>query len=304
MKDLVVLNGLQGHIEWDADGAKSAIAGVVAPYRGLVVTDDNVKDMEKAQKELASMRRKIDQFRKNTKKKAEEPIKAFEMEVYDILKVIDEAEAPLKDQLHKYEVERVNTASKEVQAEATAEAERQGLREQYMFDFKINSSWTNRTAKRADILSGVVAAITELKARQDLDDERAKLIEANKQQIELLCQTLSDKYSLNTPITPADCPAWLAEKCMPAELVTEVERVVKRAADRELAASQTAAAMAKAEAEATAAMAVPAPTPTAEPSKNGLYTVRLTMRNVPADVVERLKGGHLLLKCEYELEVM
>ena len=304
MKDLEVLNGLQGRIEWDADGAKSAIAGVVAPYRGLVVTDDNVKDMEKAQKELASMRRKIDQFRKNTKKKAEEPIKAFEMEVYDILKVIDEAEAPLKDQLHKYEVERVNAASKEVQAEATAEAERQGLREQYMFDFKINSSWTNRTAKRADILSGVVAAITELKARQDLDDERAKLIEANKQQIELLCQTLSDKYSLNTPITPADCPAWLAEKCMPAELVTEVERVVKRAADRELAASPTAAAMAKAEAEATAGMAVPARTPTAEPSKNGLYTVRLTMRNVPADVVERLKGGHLLLKCEYELEVM
>lgn len=303
MKDLVVLNGLQGRIEWDADGAKSAIAGVVAPYRGLVVTDDNVKDMEKAQKELASMRRKIDKFRKDTKKEAEEPIKSFEVEVYDILKIIDEAESPLKDQLHDYEIERVNNVSKKIQAEAVAEAERQGLREQYMFDFKINSSWTNRTAKRADILNGVVAAITELKARQDLDDEHAKLTEANKQQIDLLCQTLSDKYSLNTPITPAECPAWLAEKCMPAELMSEVERVAKRAADRELAAAQNAEAMAKAEAKVVMATA-PEPKAAVELSADNYYTVILTMHDVPSDVVERLKAGKKILGCVYELEVM
>lgn len=286
-----------------ADGAKSAIAGVVAPYRGLVVTDDNVKDMEKAQKELASMRRKIDKFRKDTKKEAEEPIKSFEVEVYDILKIIDEAESPLKDQLHDYEIERVNNVSKKIQAEAVAEAERQGLREQYMFDFKINSSWTNRTAKRADILNGVVAAITELKARQDLDDEHAKLTEANKQQIDLLCQTLSDKYSLNTPITPAECPAWLAEKCMPAELMSEVERVAKRAADRELAAAQNAEAMAKAEAKVVMATA-PEPKAAVELSADNYYTVILTMHDVPSDVVERLKAGKKILGCVYELEVM
>ena len=60
--ELQVLNNVAGRIEWDADAAKSAITAVIAPYRDLVVTDDNVKDMEKAQKELASMRRKIEQY--------------------------------------------------------------------------------------------------------------------------------------------------------------------------------------------------------------------------------------------------
>lgn len=309
MKDLEVLNGLQGRIEWDAEGAKSAITGVVAPYRGLVVTDDNVKDMEKAQKELASMRRKIDKFRKDTKKDAEAPIKTFEMEVYAILKVIDDAEAPLKDQLHKYEVERVNAVSKEVQAEAIAEAERQGLREQYMFDFKISSAWTKRTVKRAEMLSGIVAAISELKARQDLDDERARLVEANKQQIALLCENLSEKYSLNTPITPKDCPNNLAESRMPSELVAVVESIVKRAADRELAAAQTAAAMATAQAEEAMLSQQAAPVAPAayQPEAQGMRSgsaVRLTMRNVPDDVVARLRAGKKLLGCIYELEVM
>ena len=255
------------------------------------------------------MRRKIDKFRKDTKKDAEAPIKTFEMEVYAILKVIDDAEAPLKDQLHKYEVERVNAVSKEVQAEAIAEAERQGLREQYMFDFKISSAWTKRTVKRAEMLSGIVAAISELKARQDLDDERARLVEANKQQIALLCENLSEKYSLNTPITPKDCPNNLAESRMPSELVAVVESIVKRAADRELAAAQTAAAMATAQAEEAmlSQQATPAAPATSQLDAQGMRsgsTVRLTMRNVPDDVVARLRAGKKLLGCIYELEVM
>src|SRR5574344_2789253 len=114
MNDLKVLNVIDQHIELDADAAKSAVTGLIAPYRGLVVTDDNVKDMEKAQKELASMRRKIDKFRKDTKATAEAPIKAFEAEVYEVLKVVSEAENPLKNQLHKYEVDRVNEAEKAI----------------------------------------------------------------------------------------------------------------------------------------------------------------------------------------------
>ena len=51
MNELKVLNNIQGRIEWDSEAAKSYIVSIIAPYRGLVVTDDNVKDMEKTQKE-------------------------------------------------------------------------------------------------------------------------------------------------------------------------------------------------------------------------------------------------------------
>ena len=202
MNELKVLNNIQGRIEWDSEAAKSYIVSIIAPYRGLVVTDDNVKDMEKTQKELASMRRKINKFRKDTKKQAEEPIKAFEMEIKDIQKVIADAEDPIVDQLDKYELARVNDARNSIMVEAKEIAVHESLREEYMLDFVIDQSWTNRTAKKAFVSQGIIAKITELKRVQDLDDQQKQMEILKNKQIYLLCENLSEKYGLNTPIDP------------------------------------------------------------------------------------------------------
>lgn len=202
MNELKVLNNIQGRIEWDSEAAKSYIVSIVAPYRGLIVTDDNVKDMEKTQKELASMRRKIDKFRKDTKKQAEEPIKAFEMEIKDIQKVIADAEEPIAEQLEKYELKRVNNVRSAIMAEAKEVAIHESLRDEYMVDFVIDQSWTNRTAKKAFVSQGILAKITELKRVQDLDDQQKQMEILKNKQIYLLCENLSEKYGLNTPIDP------------------------------------------------------------------------------------------------------
>lgn len=202
MNELKVLNNIQGRIEWDSEAAKSYIVSIIAPYRGLVVTDDNVKDMEKTQKELASMRRKIEKFRKDTKREAEEPIKAFEMEIKDIQKVIADAEVPIAKQLEKYELKRVNNVRSAIMAEAKEVAIHESLRDEYMVDFVINQSWTNRTAKEAFVSQGILEKITELKRVQDLDDQQKQMEILKNKQIYLLCENISEKYGLNTPIDP------------------------------------------------------------------------------------------------------
>lgn len=202
MNELKVLNNIQGRIEWDSEAAKSYIVSLIAPYRGLVVTDDNVKDMEKTQKELASMRRKIDKFRKDTKNQAEEPVKAFEMEIKDIQKVIADAEEPIAEQLEKYELKRVNNVRSAIMAEAKEVAIHESLRDEYMVDFVIDQSWTNRTAKKAFVSQGILAKITELKRVQDLDDQQKQMEILKNKQIYLLCENISEKYGLNTPIDP------------------------------------------------------------------------------------------------------
>lgn len=202
MNELKVLNNIQGRIEWDSEAAKSYIVSLIAPYRCLVVTDDNVKDMEKAQKELASMRRKIDKFRKDTKKQAEEPIKAFEMEIKDIQKVIADAEDPIAEQIEKYELKRVNNVRSAIMTEAKEVAIHESLRDEYMVDFVIDQSWTNRTAKKAFVSQGILAKVTDLKRVQELDDKQKQMEILKNKQIYLLCENLSEKYGLNTPIDP------------------------------------------------------------------------------------------------------
>ena len=244
MMDLQVLNGVEGRIEWDSDAAKSAITAVVAPYRGLVVTDDNVKDMEKAQKELASMRRKIEDFRKDTKKKAEAPIKKFDQEVKGILKVIAGEEDPLKEQLDKYELQRINDVRKSIMEEAKQVAIHESLRDEYMFEFVIDPAWTNRTAKKAAVTQGIVAKVMDLKRTQDMDDERKRMDALRDKQVEMFCENYSAIYSLNTPITPQQV-AYKVSGAVLTDIPGIIEDTARQQADVERNMMQTMAVAAE-----------------------------------------------------------
>lgn len=294
--DLQVLNNVAGRIEWDADAAKSAITAVIAPYRDLAVTDDNVKDMEKAQKELASMRRKIDKFRKDTKKQAEAPIKAFEMEVYNVLDIIAEAENPLSDQLKKYETQRISDAGKKVNAIAKKIAEEIGLREEFFVQFATDGSWLNRTAKKADVVKGVTAELQRLMQLQNLKDEHDRLIEVNRNQVKLLCETMSEKYSLNTAITIDDCPVNICEAA-PEELQDIVRDIAQKRAEVEQRMMEAAAAM-NTPTEPEPVKEEPAP---AEEPKNMLHTVTLRLVNVTDERLNCLRTHNKIGGMDYEI---
>ena len=294
--ELEVLNNVAGRIEWDADAAKSAITAVIAPYRDLAVTDDNVKDMEKAQKELASMRRKIDKFRKDTKKQAEAPIKEFEMEVYNVLDIIAEAENPLADQLKKYEMQRVSDAGKKVNALAKEISEEIGLREEFFIQFATDGSWLNRTAKKADVVKGVTAELQRLLQLQNIKDEHDRLIEVNRNQVKLLCETMSEKYSLNTAITIDDCPANICEAA-PEELQDIVRDIAQKRAEVEQRMMEAAAAM-NTPTEPEPVKEVPAP---AEEPKNMLHTVTMRLVNVTDERLECLRTHSKIGGMDYEI---
>ena len=57
---------------------KAELEKFLADYTGIVVTEDTLAGCKAAQKELASLRVKIDTYRKDKKKELEKPIKNFE----------------------------------------------------------------------------------------------------------------------------------------------------------------------------------------------------------------------------------
>lgn len=293
MNELKVLNNIQGRIEWDSEAAKSYIVSIIAPYRGLVVTDDNVKDMEKTQKELASMRRKIDKFRKDTKKQAEEPIKAFEMEIKDIQKVIADAEEPIAEQLEKYELKRVNNVRSAIMAEAKEVAIHESLRDEYMVDFVIDQSWTNRTAKKAFVSQGILAKITELKRVQDLDDQQKQMEILKNKQIAMLCTNLSEKYGLNTPVEPSQL-YYQTKDAELTDLIPIVEKAVQAQAEveRNIMQAMVAASKPEIDKEPVKVQALEDPT---------IHTVTLRLLDVSEEQLECLKTHSVIGGMKYEI---
>ena len=148
--DLQVSNQI-GRIEWNIDDIRKNVTEYISKFSGLVVTEDNLKDMEKTQKVLATIRRQVDKFRKTTKSEYEKPLKVFEMEIKSIQDIIADAELPLSDQLKKYELERVNAERVRLAEAAKEIAISIGLRDEYFFCFSVPEAWTNRTAKKGAV---------------------------------------------------------------------------------------------------------------------------------------------------------
>lgn len=212
---------------------KVALTQRTEKYKDLVVTEDNLKDMEKEQKEITSLRTKLESFRKSEKKKLEDPIKSFEMQVKDLQKIIASVEEPLADQLKKYELDRVNKVKEDINSEAKEYALRVGLREQYLFDFIIPRELTNRGAGKAKKLKAIHELIDQLMIRQNNDDT-TKILEEQKQElIKQLCISSSELYSLNTPVCPADV-AHLTKDAQAAEIPELIKNHCKKRAEVEM----------------------------------------------------------------------
>lgn len=81
---------------WNFLEIKANLTNYIEKYTSLVVTEINLHDMESAQKEVAGIRIKIDGFRKEVKRKLEEPYKQFETEIKELQALVEQAEKPLK----------------------------------------------------------------------------------------------------------------------------------------------------------------------------------------------------------------
>lgn len=86
--DLKIISNIH-KFQWNFAEIKQNIEGNIEKYVGLVVTDENLKDMEATQKEIASIRTKVDGFRKAVKKEMEKPYKVFEGEIKELKELIE-----------------------------------------------------------------------------------------------------------------------------------------------------------------------------------------------------------------------
>jgi hypothetical protein len=187
--------------KWNFAEVKQNIEGNIEKYVGLVVTEENLKGMESAQKEIASIRTNVDGFRKVVKKKMEEPYKAFEAEIKELMQLIEKAETPLKKQILEYENDRITKKEAELKNFAQGTATDMGVRDEY-FKITIPSKWTNRTARESSVKREIVAEIGSMLETQRRNDEALELQRQKEEMIVAVCAVHS--IGLKTPVTSND----------------------------------------------------------------------------------------------------
>lgn len=155
---------------------KSRLSNTLQDYKGLVVTEGNLSTCKAKQKELASIRVKIDNYRKEKKKELSKPITLFEAQCKDLISLIEQVEEPIKLGIKVFDDEKRD--SKRLQAIELAKdvATEYGLNEKYADRLEILDKYCNLTAKSNEVREDLISKAMTLKVEQDRETELIEII--------------------------------------------------------------------------------------------------------------------------------
>lgn len=179
---------------------KQNLKAITEKYEGLVVTDQNQKDMEKTLREVVSLRTSIQKFEVNGKRKLRKPVDQFAEACKELLKIVNEAERPLREQLDAYEARRQEGVTKVILHKYEEMALDAGIREEFR-SCEILSKWMNKTAKLKDIYEDIARLVSEQATAQKQHDDLKELRNSRRELALLQIEKANRDYALATPIT-------------------------------------------------------------------------------------------------------
>lgn len=240
---------------WNFADIKAALSSRLESYIGLVVTDENLKEMEKSQKSIASLRTLIGKYKLQVKKDLEKPFLQFEVQIKELLNLVESVEKPIKDQLEVYENKRREQKSIMVQAIINEVSQQLGLEEKYSSQVAIADKHLNRTTTKKEIIEDVQMRAAWFLDIQNQERQAALFKEQKAEMAKLLCQSLS--AGLATPVTYEEIQSRIEALNDILAVKTCIENEVARRKEREERAAQQA--IERAERERLAAAAPPSP---------------------------------------------
>ena len=180
-------------------------------YSGLVVTEETLAGSKSAQKELASLRVKIDTYRKEKKRELETPIKEFEEKCKKLISLIETVEKPIKDGIQYFDDQKREEKRQIALQLAAKVAEAAGLNVKYAAKLDVLEKYMNLTATVKGVTEDLETRAFALKVEQDREEERLEIIHS---------VLKSENSRLRTPLT-LDFVKYELEKEVPTSVIIE-----------------------------------------------------------------------------------
>lgn len=252
-------------IIFDYAGLEAQAKAIVAKYAGLVVSEDQVKDIKKEMAEINALKIRLDSARKEAKRQIEAPVKEFEAQVKKICAIFDRTYAELRAQVEAFvEKEREEKRGK-VQAIIDEELQAASARVA-PFPLPAQESWLNKTTTLKSVREAV-RGIIEQRIQSEAAQRQAEQARTERASaIEQAVRAANAEYGTALTVAQFMSPGNLN----PETPLTDITMGIMQAA--------------QAAANAQAARPVPAPTPRpqaaeAAPEKSLSIILRFSAEN-------------------------
>ena len=155
---------------------KTQLSEMLKKYQNIIVTEQTLPGCKATQRELAGLRTKVDNYRKDKKKVMSAPITAFEDDCKTLIGLIEQAEQPIKEGIKvfddkKRDVNRI--AAVKIIEEIAKDT---GLLPKYAARIEVLEKYCQLSAKESDTKVDVQAKAYALKVEQDRELELIDII--------------------------------------------------------------------------------------------------------------------------------
>ncbi|MEG1256873.1 DUF1351 domain-containing protein [Clostridium sp.] len=216
----IVLNKQLPVISMNFEDVKTSLVDTMEKYKGIIVTEEGLKDCKATQKELAGVRNKIDTYRKDIKKEMSKPIVAFEDQCKELVKLIEAAEQPIKDGILVFDNKR--REEKKVKAmELIDECVKDyGLDEKYASRLTVLDKYLNLNGSVKGVREDIELRGNMLKNEQGMEKAKAEMLKGT---IETTLE--SANKTIKTPLKYEDFQRYI-------DLGWDAVRIIKEINDR------------------------------------------------------------------------
>lgn len=170
-------------------------------YNGLVVTEDNLKEMKSVLKEIVSIRTKLTRFGADKKRELKIPYNTFTAELEQVLAVVSRVENPIANQIGEFEQKEMLKRKEAVLKMVEDKAQSLGIREEYKNRVIPNTKWwENKTAKMSDVALSIEEMLKGVFEQQQNDDDLKRMQAEKVEMIKMKIDLFNQNYALDTPI--------------------------------------------------------------------------------------------------------
>lgn len=231
----IVLNKQLPVINMNFEEVKLSLVETMDKYKGIVVTEESLKDCKATQRELSGLTKSIDAYRKQIKKEMEIPIKDFEGQCKELMSLVTEVEAPIKQGIEVFN-DKVRTEKLQFAKSVIAQmAERYELEEKFSSQLNVLDSYTNLTTTYKFIKEDLETRTRALKADQDKAKAQAQILKAT-----IIATVEGANATLNTKLKVEDYYKYIDQGYNVAQVVAEVNKAAELVRRTEKAAEERA----------------------------------------------------------------
>ena len=199
---------------------KANLIANMEKYKGIVVTEESLKDCKATQKDLAGLRNKIDSFRKDIKKEMEKPIKEFEGQFKELIGLIEEVEKPIKLGIAEFDNKRKEVKRMAAQATILDYIEKLGLEKKYADQLTVLDKYLNLSTSAKSVVEDIEQRANMLKQQQNSDKAKAEMLKAT---IETTLEAVNK--TIKTPLEYKDFEKYI-------ELGWDIAKIVREINDK------------------------------------------------------------------------